>query len=61
MSRIIDVIGEANAPDLIYCLLSAYLESSVDARARSIKALHIGLVVAGAPQAITERAELTSL
>lgn len=27
MSRITDVIGEANAPDLIYCLLSAYLES----------------------------------
>ncbi|MEA3153316.1 MAG: hypothetical protein QOK44_905 [Betaproteobacteria bacterium] len=27
MSRISDVIGEANAPDLIYCLLSAYLES----------------------------------
>jgi hypothetical protein len=35
MSRLIDVIGKANASDLIYCLLSAYLESSVDAPGRA--------------------------
>jgi hypothetical protein len=34
MSRIIDVIGEANARALIYCLLSAYLDRSIPRRAR---------------------------